>query len=130
MMAAALVLLLALSAPALAARVINVNARVVEDKVVFSFDIRGDEEKAVVTVVINGKRKAALSGDFGEVTVGPGKKVTWDVLSDHPAGYEGKVRWEIKAKGIEIEEPEEEYKPDKKRKPRKGDKKFRPLPSF
>lgn len=72
------------------------------------FDLAGKpgEKEAEVRVVIEvGSEKytpdkLTLSGDFGKgVKVGAGKRITWDLLKDMPAGFEGEITWDIEVAG-------------------------------
>lgn len=100
------VLIFLISGYAYAARVENVTAKQSGNRVIFDFDVTGAEEEAEVVMTLKIKRKkyaAAeldMEGDYGKVEVGPGKRIFWNVVSDFPRGYKGKVYWEINAEGI------------------------------
>ncbi|MBI4691425.1 MAG: DNRLRE domain-containing protein [Nitrospirae bacterium] len=86
-----------------AAEVKNLDAKQVGNRVLFEYDVAGDEDETEVTfsLTINGKTYNAdtlhLEGDHGKVKVGEGKKVWWNVLQDFPKGYAGDLEYEIAA---------------------------------
>jgi len=103
-----LAMLLLLPAMAGAAEVRNLTMQQSGEQIILRYDLVGrlGERKADVTVVlqIGAERheagKLTLKGDFGRgVALGRGKRITWDVLKDFPAGFEGDVSWEVTASG-------------------------------
>lgn len=90
-----------LATPLESAEVRNVVARQEGSRVVFTYDLSGTTGRSTVGVLlsVNGMKftdgKAHLEGDFGEVTGGNGKRITWNVLGDIPAGVQGTLEWEI-----------------------------------
>jgi len=90
-----------LAAPVESAEVRNVVARQEGNSVVFTYDLAGATGRSTVGVLlsVNGMKftegNARLEGDFGEVGGGNGKRVTWNVLGDIPAGVQGTLEWEI-----------------------------------
>ena len=86
-----------------AAEVKNLQSRQEGNRVLFEFDLVGDEEEADVTVglTVDGKeykdKDLHLEGDYGKVKVGKGKKIYWNVLQDFPRGYSGDLDVEITA---------------------------------
>ena len=103
-----LLLLLFLPAVAGAAEVRNLTMQQSGEQIILRYDLVGrlGERKADVTVVlqIGAERheagKLTLKGDFGRgVALGRGKRITWDVLKDFPAGFEGDVSWDVTSSG-------------------------------
>ncbi len=86
-----------------AAEVENLVSKQVGNRVVFEFDIVGEEKETDVSIslTINGKTYTAkdlhLEGDYGEVKVGKGRKIYWNVLRDFPRGHSGSLDVEIVA---------------------------------
>jgi len=101
----ALFILILFALPAFAADVKNELVRQEGNRVVFSFDVAGQEAETDVeiTLTINGKTYKAkdlhLEGDYGKVKPASGKRIYWNVLQDFPWGYTGNLDWEIKAGG-------------------------------
>ncbi len=91
------------SIPAFAAEVKNVTARQEGNRMLFEYDLVGDEAEAEVqlTVTVKGQEypmdKLHLEGDAGKVKVGKGKKIWWNILQDFPRGYAGDLEWELVA---------------------------------
>ncbi len=89
--------------PAFAAEVKNVNSRQEGNRMLFEYDLVGDESDAEVqlTVTVKGQvypmDKLHLEGDAGKVKVGKGKKIWWNILQDFPRGYAGDLEWELVA---------------------------------
>src|SRR3989338_3027554 len=88
-----------------AAEVKNVTAKQAGNRLLFEFDITGDEGDTEVNVIITVKGKTYankdlhLEGDFGKVQTGKGKKIWWNLLQDFPRGHSGDIEWEITAGG-------------------------------
>ena len=86
-----------------AAEVKNVTAKQVGNRMLFEYELIGDEPEAEVSVhlMLKGQsypmEKLRLEGDFGRVKPGKAKKIWWNVLQDFPKGYAGDVEWEIVA---------------------------------
>lgn len=91
-----------------AAEVKNVKAQQAGNRVLFEFDITGDEgeTEVSVTLIVNGKTytgdKLHLEGDYGKVKVGNGKKIYWNVLQDFPRGLSTAFDYEIVAGGFQL----------------------------
>jgi len=92
----------------------NVKASHEGSLLIVTYDLRGKpgEKQAVVKVAItmNGERYRpgviTLTGDYGSnVRVGIGKKIAWNLLNDMPAGYEGKISWELNAESDGVPDP-------------------------
>jgi len=92
-----------------AAEVKNLKGWMEGDLGVISYDLVGNlgERQADVSVYleISGNRYRAdqlsLKGEYGEkVAVGRGKRFTWDILKDFPAGFEGDTIWDVTASGL------------------------------
>ncbi len=90
--------------PLSAAEVKNLRTGQQGDQAFAVYDLYGKpgEKEAEVKVVLEiGSEKYAgnrlsLSGDFGKgVKVGVGRKITWDLLKDMPAGFEGVATWDV-----------------------------------
>ncbi len=113
---------------AFAAEVQNLTVKQVGNRVVFEFDVIGEEDETEVTITlaIEGKTYKAdelhLEGDYEKVKVGKSKKIYWNVLQDFPKGYSGNVDWEIVANKRQKTYPK--YKEKTLKKP------IIPLPSF
>lgn len=86
-----------------AAEVKNLVSKQVGNRVLFEFDVIGEEEETGVTITltINGKTYTAkdlhLEGDYGKLKVGREKTIYWNVLRDFPRGYSGDLAAEIVA---------------------------------
>ena len=86
-----------------ASEVKKVTAKQVGNRMLFEYDLAGDETDAEVkvTITIKGQTypmdKLHLEGDFGNVRAGRGKKVWWNVLQDFPQGIASEVEWEVVA---------------------------------
>ena len=86
-----------------AAEVKNVTAKQVGNRMLFEYDLVGEEQEAEVNVSLAVKgqtypmEKLHLEGDFGKVKTGRGKKIWWNVLQDFPRGLAGDVEWEVVA---------------------------------
>jgi formylglycine-generating enzyme required for sulfatase activity len=108
---AALILMLLLTGASFAAEVTNVRPSQVGNRVVFDYDLAGDEPEVdlEVTIFVEGKQHSAkdlhLEGDFGKVRPGKGKRIYWNVLQDFPRGYWGDMAWKIEAGRREFKEP-------------------------
>lgn len=94
-----------------AAEVKNVTAKQVGNRMLFEYDLMGDEPEAEVNVTITVKgqtypmEKLHLEGDFGKVKRGMGKKIWWNVLQDFPRGVAGDVEWEVVAGVKKFKDP-------------------------
>lgn len=94
-----------------AAEVKNVTAKQVGNRMLFEYDLMGDESEAEVNVTITVKGQAYatdklhLEGDFGKVRTGRGKKIWWNVLQDFPRGVAGDVEWEVVAGAKRFKDP-------------------------
>jgi len=86
-----------------AAEVKNLVSKQVGNRVLFEFDVIGEEVETDVTITlrINDKTYTAkdlhLEGDYGKIKVGRGRKIYWNVLQDFPRGYSGDLAAEIVA---------------------------------
>jgi hypothetical protein len=75
------------------AQVKNEKVRQEGSRILFKFDVTGDEEETNINIIvtINGRvypeKDLHLEGDHGIVKIGKGKKIYWDVLQDFPRGY-------------------------------------------
>jgi len=84
-----------------AAEVKNARSSQVGSRVLFEYDLIGDEEESEVTfsVTVDGKKytsdKLHFEGDYGKVKAGPGKKIYWNLLQDFPRGLSTTFDWEI-----------------------------------
>lgn len=94
----------------LAAEVKNLKVAQEWDKAVATYDLVGTtgEQTAEVTVSINvnGQRRISdqlhLSGDYGKnVSVGNGKRIVWNALSDLPKDFDGDINWMVTTLGGE-----------------------------
>jgi len=91
---------------AFAAEVTNEKVRQVGNRVIFEFDITGDQgedSEINLTLTIKGKTytmdKLHLEGDLGKTKTGKGKKIYWNVLQDFPRGLTTSVEWNLSAGG-------------------------------
>jgi len=84
----------------------NAKASVDGSKIVLTYDLFGKpgerQANVKVAIILDGERYLPgvinLSGDYGaKVPVGRGKKISWDLLRDMPAGFTGPVKWELDA---------------------------------
>jgi formylglycine-generating enzyme required for sulfatase activity len=101
-----LVLIMTVSAPVRfleAAEVKNIVIQKVENRLLFTYDLEGEENTALVTVnvTVGDKTYPAknlhLEGDLGKVRPGRNRRVVWSVLSDFPGGVYQEVNVEIYA---------------------------------
>lgn len=96
---------------AYAAEVKNVTAKQVGNRMLFEYDLMGDEPEADVNVTITVKGRAYatdklhLEGDFGKVRTGRVKKIWWNVLQDFPQGVAEDVEWEVVAGARAFKDP-------------------------
>jgi hypothetical protein len=87
------------------AKVKNESVRQEGNRIVFKYDVAGDDDEVDVkiTLIIDGKAYSAkelhLEGDYGKVKVGKGKIIYWNVLEDFPRGIAGDMEFEIIALG-------------------------------
>ncbi len=94
-----------------AAEVKNLVSKQAGNRVVFEFDIVGEEKETDVSIslTINGKTYTAkdlhLEGDYGKVKVGRRKTIYWNVLRDFPRGHSGSLDVEILAGGASYTDP-------------------------
>ncbi len=96
-----------------AAEITNVNRSTVGSHIIFEYDIIGNnDEKEVtvfITITIGGKvfspEKLHMRGDFGNVTVGKGKKIYWNVLHDFPLGIPPDIDVKIFVAGNTFKDP-------------------------
>ncbi|MBT1070171.1 DUF1566 domain-containing protein [Pelotalea chapellei] len=84
----------------------NAKATVIGSKIHLSYDLFGKpgerQANVKVAVVFDEERYLPgvihLSGDYGsKVPVGKGKNIYWDLLKDMPAGFTGRIKWELDA---------------------------------
>ena len=93
------------------AEVKNVTAKQVGNRMLFEYDLVGDEPDAEVNVNIAVKGqtltmdKLHLEGDFGKVKTGKGKKIWWNVLQDFPRGVSADMEWEVVAGARSFKDP-------------------------
>jgi formylglycine-generating enzyme required for sulfatase activity len=87
-----------------AAEVKNSNVRQQGNRIVFEFDVEGDQGEDTevnLTLTIKGKTYSAdqlhLEGDFSKTKAGKGKKIYWNVLRDYPRGLSARVEWDLTA---------------------------------
>jgi len=89
--------------PAYAAEVKNAVVRQEGNRVVFVYDLDGNEQEADVslTVTIKDKKYEAkdlhFEGDIGKVKTGRSNKIYWNVLQDFPKGLSDSFTWELTA---------------------------------
>jgi len=87
--------------PAAAAEVKNVAISKVENRLLFSYDLEGEENEASVSVFVTvgdktyPARQLHLEGDLGRVRPGRNRRVIWHVLHDFPQGVYQPVSVEI-----------------------------------
>lgn len=84
----------------------NAKASTDGSKILLSYDLFGRpgerQANVKVAIVLDGERYLPgvinLLGDYGAKTpVGRGKKISWDLLKDMPAGFTGAIKWELDA---------------------------------
>ena len=92
----------------LAAEVENIRPQQIGNRILFEYDLTGDEE-AEVTLTITVKDtvytqdRLHLEGDYGKVRPGRNKKIYWNVLQDFPKGLSTTFDWELEARvGMEF----------------------------
>ncbi|MBU1206064.1 MAG: formylglycine-generating enzyme family protein [Proteobacteria bacterium] len=94
-----------------AAEVKNVTAKQVGNRMLFEYELIGNEAEAEVSVHITVKgqsypmEKLRLEGDFGRVKPGKAKRISWNVLQDFPRGLAGDVEWEVVAGAKMLKDP-------------------------
>jgi len=94
-----------------AAEVQNVKPSQAGNRILFEFDVVGEEPETEITVTVRVGDKTLssdqlhLEGDFGKVRVARGKRIYWNVLQDFPRGLSGDVSWEIMAGGRIYKDP-------------------------
>ena len=87
--------------PAAAAEVKNVEIQKVENRLMFTYDLEGEEKDATVSVFVTvgdktyPARQLHLEGDLGKVRIGRNRRVIWYVLNDFPQGVYQPVSVEI-----------------------------------
>jgi len=71
-----------------------------------TYDLAGKpgelESEVRVVLELGGEKypmeKLSLKGDCGKgVKIGVGRRITWDLLKDMPAGYDGELAWDVEA---------------------------------
>ncbi len=93
--------LFALVLPLEAAEVKNIVIQKVDNRLLFTYDLEGEENTARVSVYVTVGDKTYpaknlhLEGDLGEVRPGRNRRVIWHVLSDFPGGVFQPVSVEI-----------------------------------
>jgi len=97
---------LASAAPAPGAEVKNLRSGQQANLAYASYDLAGKpgelEAELKVGVEIGGEKyssdRLSLKGDFGKgVKIGVGRRITWDLLKDMPAGYDGELTWDVES---------------------------------
>jgi len=94
----------------LAAEVENIRPQQIGNRILFEYDLTGDEE-AEVTLTITVKDtvytqdRLHLEGDYGKVRPGRNKKIYWNVLQDFPKGLSTTFDWELEAGGKQFKDP-------------------------
>ncbi len=89
--------------PLEAAEVKNIVIQKVENRLLFTYDLEGEESTALVSVYVTVGDKTYpakslhLEGDLGKVRPGRNRRVVWSVLSDFPKGVYQEVSVEISA---------------------------------
>ena len=93
--------LLMAALPAGAAEVKNIEIKKVDNRLLFTYDLEGEEQSALVSVFVTvGDRTYPakhlhLEGDVGRVRLGKNRRVTWYVINDFPQGVYQPVSVEI-----------------------------------
>ena len=99
-------LVLLLNCSCFAIEIKNAKASLDGNNVILSYDLFGKpgerQANVKVAIVLDGERYLPgvikLGGDYGaQVSVGKGKKISWDLLKDMPAGFTGPIKWELDA---------------------------------
>ncbi|RJR15915.1 MAG: formylglycine-generating enzyme family protein [Nitrospiraceae bacterium] len=107
----AIIISMVLSSYAFAAEVKNVVSSQSGNRVLFEYDLTGEEKEADVniTITVNGTAYSAeklyLEGDYGKVSLGKGRKIYWNVLQDFPRGLNTTFEWEITEGGKDFKDP-------------------------
>ena len=89
--------------PLAAAEVKNIVIQKVENRLLFTYDLEGEEDVATVSVYVTVGDKTypdkslRLEGDLGKVRPGRNRRVVWYVLKDFPGGVNQPVSVEISA---------------------------------
>jgi len=97
----AVLILSVLVLPLEAAEVKNIVIQKVENRLLFTYDLEGEEDVAIVSVYVTVGDKTypakslRLEGDLGKVRPGRNRRVVWYVLSDFPGGVYQPVSVEI-----------------------------------
>ncbi|HPC67513.1 MAG TPA: hypothetical protein PLL96_09530, partial [Syntrophorhabdaceae bacterium] len=86
----------------LAAEVENIRPQQIGNRILFEYDLTGDEEAEVtLTITVKGtvytQDRLHLEGDYGKVKPGRNKKIYWNVLQDFPKGLSTTFDWELEA---------------------------------
>jgi formylglycine-generating enzyme required for sulfatase activity len=87
--------------PAFAAEVKNIAIQKVENRLLFTYDLEGDENTVLVSVYVTvgdktyPSRSLHLYGDLGNVRPGKNRRIVWSALSDFPGGVHQEVGVEI-----------------------------------
>lgn len=94
----------------LAAEVENIRPQQIGNKILFEYDLTGDEEAEVtLTITVKGtvytQDRLHLEGDYGKVKPGRNKKIYWNVLQDFPKGLSTTFDWELEAGGKQFKDP-------------------------
>jgi formylglycine-generating enzyme required for sulfatase activity len=103
--------ILIISSTTFGAEITNEKIRQEGNRVVITYDLKGSEDKAEVslTITVDGKTYTAedlhLEGDYGEVRIGKGKRIYWNVLQDFPRGLSTEIIANIEAVGLTYRDP-------------------------
>jgi hypothetical protein len=106
--------LLLLCCSCFAIEIKNAKATLDGSKINLTYDLFGKpgerQANVKVAIVLDGERYLPgvinLSGDYGaKITVGKGKKISWDLLKDMPAGFIGPIKWELDADSEATNDP-------------------------
>jgi len=94
----------------LAAEVENIRPQQIGNRILFEYDLTGDEEAEVtLTITVKGtvytQDRLHLEGDYGKVKPGRNKKIYWNVLQDFPKGLSTTFDWELEAGGKQFKDP-------------------------
>jgi formylglycine-generating enzyme required for sulfatase activity len=97
----AVLILSVLVLPLEAAEVKNIVIQKVENRLLFTYDLEGEEDVATVSVYVTVGDKTypakslRLEGDLGKVRPGRNRRIVWYVLNDFPGGVNQPVSVEI-----------------------------------
>jgi formylglycine-generating enzyme required for sulfatase activity len=101
MLLTTVIIFIVLVAYASAAEVKNYTFQMEGNRALITYDLEGDEPEAEVSVSITVQSKTYsaselhLTGDYGKVKPGKGKKIYWNILQDFPKGLRAKVDFEV-----------------------------------